>query len=307
MADPIDPRVDIGHIHLKVADLDRSIAFYSGVLGFAITTRMGADAVFLSAGGYHHHIGLNTWESRNGQPPARGTTGLYHVAIRYPDRATLADALRRVIDAKVPLEGASDHGVSEALYLRDPDGNGIELYRDRPKAEWPRASDGSVRMTTDRLDVDALLAEARTPQSATAPASEAAPLLPQSRSKLVELRTRLLALHKALLDDAKAAYEMDRGRIPSAGALLQLVIHDPWFAWLHQISEVVVRIDEMTASDARTTEPDARVLFEQIDRLLLPSETGDTFARRYYEAIQRQPAVILAHGDVKKLLKGPSA
>ena len=130
MADRIDPRVDIGHVHLKVADLERAIAFYNGVLGFDITTRMGAQAAFLSAGGYHHHIGLNTWESRNGQPPAPGTTGLYHVAIRYPDRAALGQALRRLVDAQVPLEGASDHGVSEALYLRDPDGNGIELYVD---------------------------------------------------------------------------------------------------------------------------------------------------------------------------------
>jgi catechol 2,3-dioxygenase len=303
MADPIDPRVDIGHVHLKVADLDRSLAFYSGVLGFELTSRMGQQAAFLSAGGYHHHIGLNTWESRNGAPPAAGTTGLYHVAIRYPDRAALGDALRRLVDARVPLEGASDHGVSEALYLRDPDGNGLELYRDRPRGDWPRAADGSVRMTTERLDVDALLEEARRPKPASVPAVEAPPIAPQTRSRLVELRTRLLALHKALLDDAKSAYEMDRGRIASAGALLQLVIHDTWFAWLHQVSEVVVRIDGMTAADAKTTEPDARILLEQVDRLLLPSETGDTFARRYFEAIQRQPAVVLAHGDVKKLLK----
>jgi catechol 2,3-dioxygenase len=293
MADPIDPRVDIGHVHLKVADLARALAFYSGVLGFELTTRMGEQAAFLSAGGYHHHIGLNTWESRNGPPPAPGTTGLYHVAIRYPDRAALAEALRRVVEARVPLEGASDHGVSEALYLRDPDGNGIELYRDRPRSEWPRAADGSLRMTTERLDVDALLAEARRPK--TIPAD--------TRARLTDLRTRLLALHKALLDDAKAAYELDRGRIATPGALLQLVIHDPWFAWLHQISELVVRIDEMTAPDAKAAEHDARAVIEQVDRLLLPSETGEPFARRYFEAIQRQPAVVLAHGDVKKLLK----
>ena len=309
MADPIDPRVDIGHVHLKVADLDRALAFYSGVLGFELTTRMGQQAAFLSAGGYHHHLGLNTWESRNGAPPAPGTTGLYHVAIRYPDRATLADALRRLIAARVPLEGASDHGVSEALYLRDPDGNGIELYRDRPRAEWPRATDGSVRMTTERLDVDALLEETRRP--ADGASRDLAPeggnhLLPATRTKLADLRTRLLALHKALLDDAKAAYEMDRGRISSTGALLQLVIHDPWFAWLHQISEVVVRIDEMTAPEAKASEQDARAVIEQIDRLLVPSENGEPFARRYFEAIQRQPAVVLAHGDVKKFLKQPN-
>jgi catechol 2,3-dioxygenase len=307
MADPIDPRVDIGHVHLKVADLDRALAFYSGVLGFELTTRMGQQAAFLSAGGYHHHIGLNTWESRNGSPPAPGTTGLYHVAIRYPDRAALADALRRLVDARIPLEGASDHGVSEALYLRDPDGNGLELYRDRPRAEWPRAADGSVRMTTERLDVDALLDEARRPKSPAATRAEPTEgvnqLVPETRTKLADLRTRLLALHKALLDDARGAYEMDRGRIASTGALLQLVIHDPWFAWLHQISELVVRIDEMTAPDGKAGEQDARAVIEQIDRLLIPSETGETFARRYFEAIQRQPAVVLAHGAVKKQLR----
>ena len=302
MADPIDPRVDIGHVHLKVADLDRALAFYQGVLGFQVTTRMGPSAAFLSAGGYHHHIGLNTWESRGGAPPPPGTTGLYHVAIRYPDRAALADALRRLVDARVRLEGASDHGVSEALYLHDPDGNGIELYWDRPKDQWPKAADGSVHMTTEPLDVDALLEEARRPRPAgTAPPGQ--PISPDTRTRLNDLRTRLLALHKALLDDAKSAYEMDRGRVGSAGSLLQLVINDPWFAWLHQVSELIVRIDEMTAADTTATEPDARTLFEQVDRLLLPSENGDVFARRYYEAIQRQPAVVLAHGDVKRLLR----
>jgi catechol 2,3-dioxygenase len=157
----IDPRVDIGHVHLKVADIERALDFYCGVLGFDLMQRMGDQAAFLSAGGYHHHIGLNTWESRGGSPPSPGTTGLYHVAIRYPTRATLADALRRLNEAKVPLEGASDHGVSEALYLRDPDSNGIELYWDRPKEEWPRPADGSegVAMITAPLDLNGLLAE----------------------------------------------------------------------------------------------------------------------------------------------------
>jgi catechol 2,3-dioxygenase len=308
MAEPIDPRVAIGHIHLKVADLDRALAFYSGVLGFELTARMGPSAAFLSAGGYHHHIGLNTWESRNGPPPSAGTTGLYHAAIRYPDRATLADALRRLVDAHVPLDGASDHGVSEALYLRDPDGNGLELYWDRPKDQWPRASNGSIQMTTERLDVDALLEEARRPKPAAgAPGTESAPMTGETRARLADLRTRLLALHKTLLDDAKIAYEMDRGRIPSTGALLQLVIGDPWFAWLQQLSGLIVRIDEMTATEARATEADARALFDQVDRLLIPSETGAEFARRYFEALQRQPAVVLAHGDVKRVLKAPSA
>jgi catechol 2,3-dioxygenase len=160
MAEPIDPGVDIGHVHLKVADLERSLAFYRDVLGFELTTRMGEDAAFLSAGGYHHHIGLNTWESKGGSPPPPGTTGLFHVAIRYPTRAALADALRRLVDAGVRLGGASDHGVSEALYLRDPDGNGIELYRDRPREEWPRTPQGELTMFTAPLDVAALLAEA---------------------------------------------------------------------------------------------------------------------------------------------------
>jgi len=155
----IDPRVDIGHVHLKVADIERSLAFYCGVLGFELQQRFGEQAAFISAGGYHHHIGLNTWESAGGSPPPPGTTGLYHLAIRYPDRATLADALRRLVEANVPLQGASDHGVSEALYLADPDGNGVELYRDRAPEEWPRGADGSVAMVSERLDLNALLAE----------------------------------------------------------------------------------------------------------------------------------------------------
>jgi catechol 2,3-dioxygenase len=150
----IDPRVDIGHVHLKVSDLDRAVAFYRDVLGFDVMHRYGHQAAFLSAGGYHHHIGLNTWESKGGSPPPRGTTGLYHVAIRYPDRKTLAQAVKGVIDAGVPLSGASDHGVSEAIYLHDPDQNGIELYRDRPREQWPED------MYTAPLDVQELLAEA---------------------------------------------------------------------------------------------------------------------------------------------------
>ena len=157
---PIDPRVDIGHVHLKVSDIDRALDFYCGVLGFELQQRYGADAAFISAGGYHHHIGLNTWESKGGSPPPPGTTGLFHIAIRYPDRRTLADAVRRVADAGIALDGASDHGVSEAIYLRDPDSNGIELYRDRPEDEWPRAEDGvGIAMVTKPLDVPRLLAE----------------------------------------------------------------------------------------------------------------------------------------------------
>lgn len=159
---PVHPETRIGHVHLKVADLDRALGFYCGVLGFALTQRYSANAAFVAAGGYHHHIGLNTWESAGGPPPAPGTTGLYHLAILYPDRAALADALRRVEAVGIPLEGASDHGVSEALYLRDPDGNGVELYRDRPEAEWPRDGAGGLAMGTRPLDLVALRAECPT-------------------------------------------------------------------------------------------------------------------------------------------------
>jgi catechol 2,3-dioxygenase len=153
----IDPRARIGHVHLTVSDLDRALAFYRDALGFEVTTRYGPDAVFLSAGGYHHHIGLNTWAGPNAPRPAPGTTGLYHFAILYPDRGALAAAVRRVLEHGVPLEGAADHGVSEAVYLRDPDGNGVELYRDRPEREWPRAPGGELVMHTRPLDVQELL------------------------------------------------------------------------------------------------------------------------------------------------------
>ena len=156
----IDPKVSIGHLHLKVADLERALRFYCGVLGFELTQRVGTGAAFLSAGGYHHHIGLNTWDSLGGSPPPTGTTGLFHLAILYPTRATLGDALRRLLAADIPLDGASDHGVSEALYLRDPDQNGVELYWDRPREAWPRTPDGSLAMFTHPLDLDSLLVEA---------------------------------------------------------------------------------------------------------------------------------------------------
>jgi catechol 2,3-dioxygenase len=161
VAETIDPGADIGHVHLKVSDIERALGFYRDVLGFDVMQRWGDSAAFVSAGGYHHHLGLNTWESRGGTPPAPGTTGLYHVAIRFPTRAALAKTLRRVLDAGIPLDGATDHGVSEAIYLRDPDENGIELYRDRPREEWPRPEDGDgVAMVNAPLDLRALLAEA---------------------------------------------------------------------------------------------------------------------------------------------------
>ena len=156
----IHPETRVGHVHLKVADIDRAIGFYGDLLGFDVMQRLGTQAAFLSAGGYHHHIGLNTWESLGGTPPPAGHTGLYHSAFLFADRKALANVLKRLVAADYPLDGASDHGVSEALYLTDPDGNGVELYRDRPQAEWPKAADGAVKMTTGRLDVQALLAEA---------------------------------------------------------------------------------------------------------------------------------------------------
>jgi catechol 2,3-dioxygenase len=158
-ATPIHPQTRIGHVHLKVSDLDRALRFYRDVLGFEETQRYGTQAAFLSAGGYHHHIGLNTWESAGGSPPPQGSTGLFHVAIVYPTRAQLADALQRLIKAGIPLDGASDHGVSEALYLRDPDNNGVELYWDRPPDQWPRTADGSLAMHTRALDLQSLLSE----------------------------------------------------------------------------------------------------------------------------------------------------
>ncbi len=305
MARRIDPRVDIGHVHLKVSDLERAITFYADVLGFELMQRYGSQAAFLSAGGYHHHVGLNTWESHGGNAPPRGSTGLYHFAIRYPDRAALGEALRRLQAAGVRLDGASDHGVSEALYLHDPDGNGIELYWDRPRSEWPRAADGSLRMQTEPLDLDVLLAAAEQ-ERPPAPAAGYTPMSDESRQILRDLRTRLLHLHKALLDDTRVAYEMDRGRVGSNASLLQLVINDPWFAWLHSLSEMVVRIDETLEPDAPATETDATALIEQVERLLTASETGEGFQRRYYEALQRQPAVVLAHAEVRRVLKRKS-
>src|SRR5687768_2883329 len=162
---PIAAGVSIGHVHLKVANLERAIAFYRDVLGFEVTDRFGRNAAFLSAGGYHHHIGLNTWESQGGQPPPPGATGLYHAAILYPTRADLADALRRLLARGIRIDGASDHGVSEAIYLRDPDGNGLELYWDRPREQWPRNADGSLTMFTERLDLESLLTLHRSNQT----------------------------------------------------------------------------------------------------------------------------------------------
>jgi hypothetical protein len=234
----------------------------------------------------------------------RRPTGLYHLAILYPDRATLGDALRRVREASIPLDGASDHGVSEALYLRDPDGNGVELYRDRPTDQWPRDTDGSLMMGSAPLDVEALLAEAQPPQVLEKSVAGVAPAMTEgTRERLRELRTQLLDLHKVLLEDTRVAYELDRGRVGTTANLLQLVISDPWFAWLHSLSELIVRIDELLGKDAPSTEADASTLFEHVEKLLTASESGEGFSRRYYEALQRQPAVVLAHAGVRRTLK----
>jgi hypothetical protein len=229
---------------------------------------------------------------------------LYHFAIRYPDRAALGRALQRLEHARILLEGASDHGVSEALYLSDPDGNGLELYWDRPRAEWPRAADGSLEMVTRRLDLDALrVAAAEMPEPAAPGASQYALMDDAVRSRLKDLRGTLLNLHKVLLDDARAAYEMDRGRVPSSSSLLQLVINDPWFAWLHALSELIVRIDQAVEHETPATAADGQALVESVERLLTASETGDGFARRYFEALQRQPAVVVAHAQVRRAIK----
>ena len=305
MAKRIDPRVEIGPVHLSVANLERALAFYQGVLGFELAHRVGDSAAFLSVGDGHHLIGLNTWQSRRGGPPASGGVGPYHFAIRYPDRPALGDALRRLQNADVPLEGSSDHGVTEALYLRDPDGNGLELYRERPRSEWPRNADRSIQARSEPLDLAALLAAAASPAAAdpSRPPAHYEPMSEKMRQSLRDLRGRLLQLHKVLLDDARAAYEMDRGRVGSTASLLQLVINDPWFAWLHSVSELVVRIDETAEPDSPATAADAAALTEQVDRLLTASEHGEGFQRRYFDALQRQPAVVLAHADVNRVLK----
>jgi catechol 2,3-dioxygenase len=297
----IDPRVEIGVVHLNVGDLDRSLAFYEGVLGFRITQRIGQSAVFLGAGEGRRQIALSVETPE--VPPDAGTRAA-RFSIRYPDRELLADALRRVTAAAIPLEGARDQGIGEALYLRDPDGHGVELYYERPREKWPRESDGTVRAVSVPLDLKSLeAAAANIRPSQPAGAADRLALADATRTRLRDMRVRLLNLHKVLLEDTKAAYEMDRGRIGSNASLLQLVINDPWFAWLHPLSELVVRIDETLQPDAPATEADGAMLLEQVERLLSPAQGIDAFAQRYYDALQRQPAVIVAHAEVRRLLK----
>lgn len=300
------PGIEIGHVHLNVADLERSLAFYEGVLGFEITHRVGPSA-FLSAGGYHHHIGLSTWEGGGSVPLPPGTVGFYRFAVRYPTRPALADALHRLTAAGVGLEGSSNTGVSEAIYVRDPDGHGIELYYDRPREQWPRATYGSPGAATEPLDLESLVSaigdDDRAVLNPLEETEQTAPLSEATRARFRDMRIRLLNLHKVLLEDARVAYEMDRGRIGSSAGLLQLVISDPWFAWLHPLSELVVRIDETLRPDAPATVADGAGLLEHVARLLSPEQAPAEFARRYYEALQRQPAVIVAHAEVRRILK----
>jgi len=285
----LEPGIEIGHVHVSVADLDRSIAFYKRVLGFEITHRT-AHGVFLGAGS-HGQIGLNTDAS-----PGGAAIGTSRLSVRYPDRRALARALNRLTAAGVSLDGALDHGAFEALYLRDPDGNLIELYYDRvlEAATEPLAAPRPLDVAALRVFADEQAASGLVSPPSIGPAL---------KERLREVRSRLLDLHKVLLDDTKAAYELDRGRIPSNATLLQLVIHDPWFAWLHPLSELVVRIDVAMQPDGAATEADGVMLLEQVERLLSPAQSVEPFARRYYEALQRQPAVITAHGDVRRVLK----
>lgn len=296
MAKPIDRRAEIGRVHLTVQDLERAIGFYSGVLGFEITQRMGQMTAFLSAGGSHHQIRLSVAGDAHDH-----ATGACQFAIRYPDRSALGDALRRMREAGHPIEAASDHGITEALFTRDPDGHRVELYWERPRAAWPREADGGVKPVTVPLDLEQLLA------AATPPTSEAespyALMSEANRARLRDLRGKLLQLHKVLLDDARASYEMDRGRVPSSATLLQLVISDPWFAWLHSLSELVVRIDQTVEPDSPATDADAAALIDQVEKLLTASENGEGFQRRYFDALQRQPAVVMAHADVRRAIK----
>ena len=297
---PLDPRVEIGRVRLRVGDLDRALSFYAGVLGFEITDRRGASSALLGAGGYAHHIALFA-----GDAPADGSAEVstsQRFAIRYPDRVSLGNALLRIEEGRIAIERAIDDGASESLYVRDPDGHLVELYCDHSRAERARGATLPSGTAAD-VNLESLRLIAQSPAMDASGASMPPALSGASRQRLRDLRSRLLHLHKVLLDDTRAAYELDRGRVGSNASLLQLVISDPWFAWLHSLSEMVVRIDETVEQGAPATQSDATALLDQVERLLTASETGDGFARRYYEALQRQPAVVLAHADVRRTLK----
>jgi catechol 2,3-dioxygenase len=296
----MDPerRPGIGHVHLKVSDLERSLAFYTGALGFDVAQRNGPEEALLSAGGEHPHIGLQRWTSGDVAGTA-GPTGLYRFGLRYTGRAALGSAVKRARDHGAAVEAAWEYGGRQAVHLRDPDGNAIELYWEAAAIDnRPRATEVNQPREGEPLDVEALIASA-----AAAPVSPYAPMSDRARQRLRDLRGKLLHLHKVLLEDARAAYELDRGRVGSNTNFLQLVINDPWFAWLHALSELVIRIDQSVEADSPASESDAGTLMEQTEALLTASEEGDGFARRYYEALQRQPAVVVAHADVRRILK----
>ena len=294
----ITPRVTLGRLHLTVVDLDRSLAFYQGTLGFEVTRRTTRSAAIVTAGGDRPRIILSA--ATDHERPATGTC---HYALEYPERAALADALRRIEAGGISIDRATVDGITESLFVRDPDGNRLELFYDVSR-EDSRSADEPT--TAAPLDLDRL--RMVTGEDTAADAAEEGrvppePLTEPTRSHLREMRVRLLNLHKVLLEDARVAYELDRGRIGSNATLLQLVINDPWFAWLHPLSELVVRIDETLQTEAPATEVDGAALLDHVARLLSPEEGPGEFARRYYEALQRQPAVIVAHAEVRRILK----
>lgn len=295
----LDSRVEMGAVRLRVENLDRMLEFYRDVLGFQVTYHAGRAAV-LSAGGFHPHIVLIPQDADGGAAVAPS-----RVSIRLPDRSALAEAFETLAEAAVAVDGTDD-GVSEALHVRDPEGNHVELYYDRPRDAWPIGPDGLLTTQTGRADVasfESLRGALPSIGRVAPPSASATPLSETTRSRLADVRLRLLNLHKALLDDARSAYEMDRGRVGSNASLLQLVINDPWFAWLHRLSELVVRIDEALQAEALATESDGGALLEQVERLLSPGDAKEDFAQRYHEALQRQPAVIVAHAEVRRVLK----
>jgi catechol 2,3-dioxygenase len=307
MADPGDrPRVEIGRVHLGVADLERAIAFYDRI-GLHVALRAGAGCAFLTGDGRRHHIVLHLLGEETSPEPRAS-----HLSLRYADRGTLAGVMRRLIAFGVSIDAARDLGTVETVSLTDPDGHGVELYWERAPADYPRTPAGDVRTAPRPLDLDALAAqsareagELREVAHPVSPDEAGSPelLSDATRARLRDMRVRLLNLHKALLDDARAAYEMDRGHVRSNANLLHLVINDPWFAWLHPLSELVVRIDEVLQPDAPATEGDASILLEQVAGLLTPGGENGRFAERYYDALQRQPAVIMAHAEVRRILK----
>ncbi|MGH9308566.1 MAG: VOC family protein [Vicinamibacterales bacterium] len=295
----ITPRVTLGRLHLTVADLDRSVAFYEGTLGFDVTRRTPRSAAVRTAGGDRPRIFLSTADG--GEAPAAGSC---QFALEYPARGALADALKRIEAAGVPIDRAIRDAFSESLLVRDPDGNRLELFSDLPREDSRSADEPATpAVPLDLDDLRSAIGEGARGEAVEEGVGQAQPLTDDTRSRLRDMRVRLLNLHKVLLEDARVAYEMDRGRIGSNASLLQLVINDPWFAWLHPLSELVVRIDETLQADAPATEVDGSALLDHVARLLSPEQGPDEFARRYYEALQRQPAVIVAHAEVRRILK----